>query len=179
MTHTGPTPEATGAPVLLGIGLLRRLGRLRLRRPRSKKKKVERASAATLPRSRNDGVGSFLKSLVFSALLIAYLVAEVLVAMVAYMYLNLHHIETFGYLIKLSRSLLNEFAIQLERLSPELANRAYATLLGELGPKSILLLFIGLAVSMFIRFLIWLLHRSVEAARARRAPAAPAEPVSA
>ncbi|WP_125461661.1 MULTISPECIES: hypothetical protein [Rhodomicrobium] len=120
-------------------------------------------------------MGSLLKSIVFSALLIAYLVAEVLVAMVAYMYLNLHHLATFGYLIGLCRNLLNQFAIQLERFSPELANRAYATLLGELGPKSILLLFIGLAVSMFIRFLIWLLHRTYDAARAKREPeAAPA-----
>lgn len=151
----------------MGLGLWRRMRRQRRRRS---KPEEAPAVAAAPPRPRNDGVQSLLKSVVFASLLIAYLVAEVLVAMAAYMYLNLHHLEFFGYLISLCRTLLNEFAIHLERFSPDLANRAYATLLGELGPKSILLLFIGLTVSMFIRFLIWSLHRAYSATR-RKAPA--------
>ena len=48
-----------------------------------------------------------------------------------------------------------------ETYAPELADRAYATLLGEIGPKSILLLFLGLAGSMLIRFIMWIITISV------------------
>lgn len=77
------------------------------------------------------------------ALLMMLVIVEVVVAMFAYMYLALNHIETFGYLVGLSRDVLNLFAEQLKQYSPELALRADTTLLGELGPKSILLLLIG------------------------------------
>lgn len=119
---------------------------------------------------------AIFKAIIYGALLIAYLVLEVLAAMLAYMYLNLYQIETFGYLIGLSRNLLNQFAVHLEQLSPVIANQAYATILGELGPKSILLLFIGLGVSTAIRFVIWIfnavivgLHPRIEATDGRRA----------
>jgi hypothetical protein len=93
----------------------------------------------------------------------------VLVAMLAYMYLNLYHIETFGRLIGIAHQLLDLFAQRLEQISPELATQAYATILGELGAKSVLLLFIGLAVSTGIRFLIWFFHKSIETVRNRPA----------
>jgi hypothetical protein len=102
---------------------------------------------------------SILKSLLaliaVIAALVLYVIIEVVVAMVAYMYLALNHVETFGHLIALSRDLLNLFANQLEQWSPELATQAYTTLLGELGPKSILLLLIGLAVSALGRLVTW------------------------
>jgi hypothetical protein len=97
--------------------------------------------------------------------LVLYVVVEVVLAMFAYMYLALNHVETFGTLISYSRDVLNLFANQLEQFSPELANRAYTTLLGELGPKSILLLLIGLLVSALGRLVSWLLRRWVHSTR--------------
>jgi len=105
------------------------------------------------------------QAVIYAALLIVFLIAEVLAAMLAYMYLNLYYIETFGYLVGLCRELLNLFAEQLEFFSPELATQAYATLLGELGPKSVLLLFLGLAVGTVIRAMIWSFHKSQEKMR--------------
>ena len=100
----------------------------------------------------------FKSLLVFVALVAAlavYVIVEVFVAMVAYMYLALHQVELFGHLIAYSHDLLNLFADQLKQYSPELATQAYTTLLGELGPKSILLLLIGLIVSALGRLLTW------------------------
>ncbi len=98
-------------------------------------------------------------------LLVVYVIVEVVISMFAYMYLALNHVETFGTLISYSRDVLNLFANQLEQYSPELANRAYTTLLGELGPKSILLLLIGLTVSAFGRLISWLVRRWIHGAR--------------
>jgi hypothetical protein len=118
-------------------------------------------------------MGAVLKSLVVVVAVIAalaiYVIVEVVVAMVAYMYLALNHVETFGHLISLSRDVLNLFANQLEQWSPELATQAYTTLLGELGPKSILLLLIGLVVSALGRLLTWGIRRSFSSNRTRYA----------
>jgi hypothetical protein len=103
-------------------------------------------------------VTPILKTIVYAALFIAYLIVEVVLAMLVYMYLNLYHLDTFGRLVGWSRELLSSFATYLETLSPQLANQANATILGELGAKSILLLFIGLIVSAFVRMLGWCLH---------------------
>ena len=146
---------------LVGFGIVNRLRARRLKRRASETARLNAPAA----HSRIPIVRSLLKGIVYSALLTVYLLVEVLVAMTAYMYLNLHHIQTFGYLIGISRTLLNAFANHLEKLSPEIANQAYATILGELGAKSILLLFIGLAVSAAIRALIWFVHKSVEVVR--------------
>lgn len=114
-------------------------------------------------------MSAFFKSLFVLAgvitLLLLYVAVEVVVAMFAYMYLALNHVETFGTLISFSRDLLNLFANQLEQFSPELANRAYTTLLGELGPKSILLLLIGLIVGALGRLIGWLVRRWIYSAR--------------
>jgi hypothetical protein len=85
------------------------------------------------------------------------------------MYLALNHVETFGHLISLSRDVLNLFANQLEQWSPELATQAYTTLLGELGPKSILLLLIGLVVSALGRLVTWSIRRAFSSGRSRYA----------
>jgi len=111
----------------------------------------------------------FFKSLFVLAsmitILVLYVVVEVVLAMGAYMYLALNHVEMFGTLISYSRDVLNLFANQLEKFSPELANRAYTTLLGELGPKSILLLLIGLIVGALGRLMSWLVRRWIHGAR--------------
>ena len=106
-------------------------------------------------------MNTLIKTVVYSALLIAYVIVEVFLAMLFYVYLNLYHFETFGRLVGLSRDLLNRFATELENFAPDLANQAYATILGELGAKSILLLIIGLIVSLIIRFLGWFLHNFI------------------
>jgi hypothetical protein len=93
------------------------------------------------------------------AALAVYVVVEVVVAMAAYMYLALNHMETFGHLVAFSRDVLNLFANQLEHWAPDLATQAYTTLLGELGPKSILLLLIGLVVSALGRLATWTARR--------------------
>lgn len=114
-------------------------------------------------------MSAFFKSLFIAisviTLLVVYVIVEVVIAMFAYMYLALNHVETFGTLISYSRDVLNLFANQLEQYSPELANRAYTTLLGELGPKSILLLLIGLTVSALGRLISWLVRRWIHGAR--------------
>jgi hypothetical protein len=84
---------------------------------------------------------------------LALLVIELVAAMLAYIYLNLYHLETFGGLVRLARDLLDIFRGQFEYWLPTAANQAYATLLGELGPKSILLLLIGLLTATVIRSL--------------------------
>ncbi len=118
-------------------------------------------------------MGAVFKSLVVVvaviAALVIYVIVEVVVAMVAYMYLALNHVETFGHLISLSRDVLNLFANQLEQWSPELATQAYTTLLGELGPKSILLLLIGLVVSALGRLVTWSIRRAFSSGRSRYA----------
>lgn len=93
------------------------------------------------------------------ALLMIVVIVEVVVAMFAYMYLALNHIETFGYLVGLSRDVLSLFADQLRKFFPDFALRADTTLLGELGPKSILLLLIGLTVSAVGRLGGWIARR--------------------
>ena len=155
MSDNRKTYTDTAPAVMVGLGILNELGKRRKRKERASK-----TAAASRPAgdSRITIVSSLIKTIAYAALLIAYLVVEVLVAMLAYMYLNLYHIDTFGRLIGFCRYLLNEFAVQLERISPDIANQAYATILGELGAKSILLLFIGLGVSTAIRFLIWVVH---------------------
>ncbi|MGB0086322.1 MAG: hypothetical protein WBP94_13220 [Rhodomicrobiaceae bacterium] len=167
MNGTSDEAASTAAATLIGLGLLNRMGKLGVRR-RSRHRDHEPRAAA--PRPRITIVSSLLNAVVYAVLLIAYLVVEVLAAMLAYMYLNLHHIETFGRLIGICRGLLNLFADQLEKFSPTLANQAYATILGELGAKSVLLLFIGLAVSTLVRFVIWFFHKGVETVRTKPAP---------
>ena len=84
---------------------------------------------------------------------LALLVVELVAAMLVYIYLNLYSLETFGNLVRLARDVLDVFREQLEYWLPAAANQAYATLLGELGPKSILLLLIGLVTATVIRSL--------------------------
>jgi hypothetical protein len=106
-------------------------------------------------------VNQVLSTIAFVLLFVVYLIVEVFLAMMTYMYLNLYHPLTFGSLTQLASGLLHSFATYLQQLSPDLATRAYATLLGELGPKSVLLLLIGLLVSAVMRLLIWLVRRTV------------------
>ncbi len=111
---------------------------------------------------------SALSTLAFTVLFVLYLLVEVFAAMAVYMYLNLSYTNAFGYLVSLAQQLLSLFTVYLVQLFPETANRAFATILGEMGPKSILLLVMGLVVSAVVRLLIWTIAKSFEGARAVR-----------
>jgi hypothetical protein len=93
--------------------------------------------------------------------LVALLVAELVVAMVVYIYLNLYHIATFGYLVRVARSVLDVLAGQVDYWLPKSSNVVYATLIGELGPKSILLLLIGLLSAFVVRSIARLVRRFI------------------
>jgi hypothetical protein len=86
---------------------------------------------------------------VFQVILL--LLVELITTMLVYMYLNFYHIETFGHLVRLARYPLDLIGVQTEYWLPASANSAYATLIGELGPKSFLLLILGLIVAAIIR----------------------------
>jgi len=107
-------------------------------------------------------VNKVLPVFLFVMLFLLYLIVEIFLAMATYMYLNLYHPYTFGSLIGFAHGLLNTFSTYLERMSPDLANSAYRTLLGELGPKSVLLLLIGLIVSALARLVIWSIKRAIK-----------------
>ena len=70
-----------------------------------------------------------------AAHIVVMLVIELVATMLVYTYLNLYHLSTFGYLVRLSRSVLDVLTGQLEYWLPVKANTAYATLIGELGPR--------------------------------------------
>lgn len=89
---------------------------------------------------------------------IAMLVVELIAAMLVYTYLNLYHLNTFGALVRFSKSVLDVLSGLLDKWFSGSSNAAYATLFGELGPKSILLLLIGLVVAALIRGLLWLMR---------------------
>ncbi len=99
-----------------------------------------------------------LASPLLSALLTVFqvvllLLVELIATMLVYMYLNFYHIETFGHLVRLARYPLDVIGVQVEYWVPAQANSVYATLIGELGPKSFLLLILGLIVAAIIRSL--------------------------
>ena len=94
---------------------------------------------------------SVVRTVATAAHIVLLLVIELVATMLIYIYLNLYHLSTFGYLVRLSRSVLDVLTGQLEYWVPVSANVAYATLIGELGPKSILLLMLGLVTATVIR----------------------------
>jgi hypothetical protein len=96
-------------------------------------------------------LGSAVRTVGTAAHIVVMLVVELVATMLVYIYLNLYHLDTFGYLVRLSRSVLDVMTAQLEYWLPATANSAYATLIGELGPKSILLLILGLVTAALIR----------------------------
>ena len=102
----------------------------------------------------NAALVSVLRTAGTAAHIVIMLVVELVGTMLVYIYLNLYHLSTFGYLVRLSRSVLDVLTGQLEYWLPLTANAAYATLIGELGPKSILLLMLGLVTATVIRAIV-------------------------
>lgn len=96
-------------------------------------------------------VGSGAVSFVGALLL---LVVELVATMLVYTYLNLRHVDTFGWMVRQADWVRNILISQLDFWLPSSSNAAYATLIGELGPKAILLLIIGLVVGSLIRWVL-------------------------
>lgn len=94
---------------------------------------------------------SVVRTVATAASIVLLLVVELVGTMLVYIYLNLYHLSTFGYLVRLARSVLDVMTGQLEYWLPLSANAVYATLIGELGPKSVLLLILGLLTATIIR----------------------------
>lgn len=99
-------------------------------------------------------------SLVSLLTTIGLLLVELVVTMLVYIALNIYSLNLFGTLVRFARSVLDLMTGLVDRLLPGAANTAYATLFGELGPKSILLLLIGLVVAAVIRSAVGLLRHS-------------------
>lgn len=89
----------------------------------------------------------------------ALLIVELITAILLYVYLDLFHPDLFGSLVRTASELFNAIASAVIPVFQESANQAYASLIGELSPKAILLLFIGLAVGAVIRLIVWALSR--------------------
>src|SRR5437016_1103304 len=99
-------------------------------------------------------LASVLSTTAAAAQIVSLLVVELVATMIIYIYLNLYHIGTFGYLVRWARTVLDVLAGQLDYWLPVSSNVVYATLIGELGPKSILLLILGLLTGTVVRSLV-------------------------
>lgn len=110
-----------------------------------------------------------LKSILYAAWLFINLIIEVFAAMLVYIYLDLYHRSFFGDLVGLARELLVSFTTYLTNITPDFANQANTSLLGEFGAKSILLLVIGLVVSALLRALGAIIFNSIDNFRTRKA----------
>ncbi|MEM7748672.1 MAG: hypothetical protein AAF346_10500 [Pseudomonadota bacterium] len=110
----------------------------------------------------SEGIAVFVSTLVALVRFAGMVVLELALAVLTYVYLALYDLETFGWLVKLSKGILDSAISWMEFLMPELSNRAYATLLGELGPKAMLLLLVGLVVGAIIRFVAWMIVRALQ-----------------
>ncbi len=106
-------------------------------------------------------MGIFTRTVLALVQFAAMVILELILAIMVYVYFALYDLETFGWLVKVSKGILDSAIYWMEALMPEISNRAYATLLGELGPKAMLLLLTGLIVGAIIRFLAWMLVRAL------------------
>lgn len=104
---------------------------------------------------------SALRAIIAVFYVVLLLIVELVTAMLVYIYLNLNHLPLFGELVRFAKAVLDTVIAQLEYWSPTLANAAFATLVGELGPKSILLLLIGLVAGVVLRFVVRLTARMI------------------
>ncbi|MFY0614706.1 MAG: hypothetical protein JXQ99_24470 [Hyphomicrobiaceae bacterium] len=83
-------------------------------------------------------------------------VLELFAALLIYMYLAVYDRDLFAGLIQFSDWVLNTSIKPTLAMFPQLEGQAYLTLVGELAPKAMLLLLIGLTVGAVFRLLGWL-----------------------
>lgn len=88
--------------------------------------------------------------------IVAMLIVELVLTIVVYTGLNLYNFQFFGQLVRFAGTVLETMAGLMERVFSGSANAAYASLFGELGPKSMLLLLIGLVVAAIVRLVVTL-----------------------
>jgi hypothetical protein len=84
---------------------------------------------------------------------ILLLIVELILTVLMYTFLNVYSFEFFGKLVRLAGAVLETMAGFVERFFAGSSSTAYASLFGELGPKSMLLLLIGLVVAAIVRLL--------------------------
>lgn len=101
---------------------------------------------------RTSGVGLIGRAIASLIGVIVLLILELIATMLVYTWLNLYRLDTtFGWLVRLSKSVLDVWASQIDIWFKGSSNAAYGTLFGELSPKAILLLLIGLVVGTLMR----------------------------
>ncbi|MFT3730005.1 MAG: hypothetical protein QM780_01080 [Hyphomicrobium sp.] len=89
---------------------------------------------------------------------VVLLVVELILTILVYTALNVYSFEFFGELVRFAGGVLDALAGLVERFFSGSSSTAYASLFGELGPKSMLLLLIGLAVAAIVRLLTSLIR---------------------
>ncbi|MEM1370804.1 MAG: hypothetical protein AAGG72_01110 [Pseudomonadota bacterium] len=105
-----------------------------------------------------SGLAAILGAIASSAVLV---VVELMAALFLYFYLATTDREFFGELVGYAKTVLDFAVDQLQVWVPSFTNAANATLVGELAPKSMLLLLIGLIVGAVIRFTFWALAKLI------------------
>ncbi|MGH1352095.1 MAG: hypothetical protein ACRBBN_14995 [Methyloligellaceae bacterium] len=93
---------------------------------------------------------------------IATVFLELIAAMAVYFGLSQLSADSYGSLVSLSGDVLSLFSAYFKQFFPEAANHANATLLGELSPKAMLLLLVGLTIGALLRFIFWGIKCSVK-----------------
>lgn len=84
---------------------------------------------------------------------VVLLLIELILTVLVYSGLNVYYFDLFGRLVQFASTVLEMMAGFVERFFPQASSTAYASLFGELGPKSMLLLLIGLVVAAVVRLL--------------------------
>jgi hypothetical protein len=105
---------------------------------------------------------TILRPFLIALWLLINLIIEIFAAMLTYIYLDLYHREMFGNLVGIAREILISFTQHLTNIAPDFANQANTSLLGEFGPKAILLLVIGLLVSAVLRSLTMIIFKGMD-----------------
>lgn len=86
------------------------------------------------------------------------LIVELVLTLLVYIGLNNFSLELFGWLVRMAGSVLNVTVSLFESLFAGSANAAFASVFGELGPKAMLLLLIGLGVAAVVRVITGLVR---------------------
>lgn len=105
--------------------------------------------------SQRSVIGSALGAIVSTIVL---LIIELILTILVYTGLNVYSFELFGRLVRFAGAVLETMAAFVDRFFAGSSSTAYASLFGELGPKSMLLLLIGLVVAAVVRLLAGLVR---------------------
>jgi hypothetical protein len=101
-------------------------------------------------RTSGSAVGSAIGAIVTTIVL---LIVELVLTVVVYTSLNVYSFDFFGRLVQFAGTVLEAMSGVVDRFFSGASSAAYASLFGELGPKSMLLLLLGLVVAAIVRLL--------------------------